>query len=74
MSSDKMSSDKILSDKKLTKCKCPRCEKIHTLLIYWTGKFMPRKFCKNCKEQINGGGTYSQTDHRRKYGPKRPCE
>jgi len=31
-----------------TKCICPLCNITHYCYIYWTGKGIPRKFCRAC--------------------------
>jgi hypothetical protein len=30
-------------------CRCPNCGKEHPKVMYWTGKGVPRKFCRLCK-------------------------
>jgi len=34
-----------------TLCFCPKCERDHYLLIYYTGKGVPYKYCKRCAYQ-----------------------
>lgn len=31
-----------------TLCICPKCGVEHTRRIFWTGDFIPRKFCEDC--------------------------
>ncbi len=35
-----------LSLKQRVECICPRCEKTHMCFMYWTGRGIPRVFCK----------------------------
>jgi len=30
-------------------CICPKCRRRHTMQLYWTGVFTPRKYCKHCR-------------------------
>ena len=41
-----MSDNYLASMDQPTECICPKCGKIHTVVMFWTGKGMPRKFCK----------------------------
>lgn len=34
--------------KKKTECLCPLCRRTHLLKIWWTGRYIPRKYCPNC--------------------------
>jgi len=35
-----------------TVCFCPFCEKEHTRDMYWTGRGMPKKYCKECIKRM----------------------
>jgi hypothetical protein len=41
------------SANKLIKCLCPLCNKIHKLMIHWTGRGIPRIYCDTCKKKLN---------------------
>jgi transposase-like protein len=30
-------------------CKCPMCGKTHRVVMFWTGRGVPRKYCSHCK-------------------------
>lgn len=34
-------------------CICPKCRKRHTMQLHWTGDFTPRKYCKQCRNQVD---------------------
>ena len=34
-------------------CICPKCKKRHTMQLHWTGDFTPRKYCKQCRSQVD---------------------
>lgn len=30
-------------------CRCPQCGRLHYLKFYWTGRGIPRKYCRFCR-------------------------
>lgn len=48
------------SEKRSVLCKCPHCRKDHRLMIYWTGKGKPWKYCTECLkiDAIQAGDPY----------------
>jgi len=34
-------------------CICPKCGQKHIMQFYWTGDFIPRKYCKQCRNLID---------------------
>ncbi|MCG6910903.1 MAG: hypothetical protein LJE94_12360 [Deltaproteobacteria bacterium] len=34
-------------------CICPKCRKRHTMQLHWTGDFTPRKYCRQCRSQVD---------------------
>lgn len=41
------------SSAKLTFAKCPKCENVHKVRIFWSGRGIPRCYCKECKKIIS---------------------
>jgi len=50
-----MSSKYYESREVMTECLCPLCECKHSVLLFWTGRGVPRIYCRNCREIINLG-------------------
>jgi hypothetical protein len=42
------------SDKCFVSSICPKCNAHHSVYMLWTGRGLPRKFCKDCKALISG--------------------
>lgn len=53
---------------KLVECMCPKCERKHKIKMKWTGRGVPRVYCRACREEIRlWPVTHAVRLHRRQY-------
>ncbi len=39
---------------KMTACLCPLCRQEHELKLHWIGRGIPRKYCSECLDLLDG--------------------
>ena len=43
-------------------CKCPKCCILHTVSMYWTGHGQPRRYCEECKKDLDRSDMYETVE------------